>query len=77
MKNIPMFLKPSEVKSFLGIAPKTLRELKDTVFMKGEHYFIPSGLKYPLWNRDALLSWIKKDGSSEAEIMADEILHNL
>ena len=77
MSKIPMFLKPNEVKVHIGISPKTLRKLKDSVFLKGKHYFIPPGLIHPVWSRDALLSWIQQDGSSEAEIMADDILHNL
>ena len=77
MSKIPMFLKPNEVKAYIGINPKTLNELKDTVLIRGKHYFIPPGLKHPVWNRDALLSWIQQDGNSEAEMIADDILHNL
>lgn len=76
MNNIPMYLKPNQVVSEIGISTKTLRDLKDSVFIQGVHYFIPSGLKHPLWNRDALLSWIQGDNKDEVSSLVDDILGN-
>lgn len=72
-----MFLKPRIVESELGITTKTLQEKKDTIFIRGVHYFIPDGLSYPLWDRDALIEWVKRDGiDKRADLMADKILNN-
>jgi len=76
MQQIPMYLRPSEVKQYIGISQKTLNDLKDEVFQKGIHYFIPPGLKHPLWYRDALLSWVQGDSEDEARSIVDDILHN-
>ncbi len=76
MSEPPMYLKPSEVKKYLGISQKTLRDLKDDVFLKGIHYFIPKGLRHPLWYRDALVSWVRGDNEDEARLLVDDILHN-
>jgi len=72
-----MLLKPRQVESGIGISAKTLRDLKDTIFKKGIHYFIPPGLKHPLWHRDALWEWVKGDETNEAEALVDEILNNM
>ena len=76
MSSSPMYLKPSQVQSSIGISAKTLRDLKDTVFKRGVHYFIPPGLTHPLWNRDALLSWIQGDSGDDVSSLVDEILNN-
>ena len=76
MNNIPMYLKPNQVENFIGISSKTLANLKDTVFIRGIHYSIPNGLKNPLWNRDALLSWINGDSKDEISSLVDNILNN-
>jgi len=76
MNTLPMYLRPNQVESGLGISSKTLRDLKDDIFIKGIHYFVPSGLTHPLWDRDALLSWIKGDNKDEVSSLVDEILKN-
>lgn len=76
MQNLPMYLRPGEVESKIGISVKTLRDLKDHVFKKGTHYFIPPGLKHPLWNRDALLEWINGNETDEVTSMVNDILNN-
>lgn len=76
IENLPMLLKPREVQRGLGIHEKTLRDLKDTIFKKGIHYFIPPGLKHPLWNRDALWEWVNGNEIDEASALVDEILNN-
>lgn len=76
MKNIPMYLRPNQVENEIGISAKMLRELKDTVFKKGTHYFIPAGLTHPLWNRDALLSWINGNDYDEISSLVNDILNN-
>jgi len=75
MSNIPMFLRPNQVESEIGISTKLLNELKDTIFKQGIHYFIPDGLKYAMWDRDALLSWMKGSSKSEVDIIVDDILN--
>jgi len=76
MNTLPLYLKPNQVQNSLGISAKTLRELKDTIFIKGVHYFIPTGLTHPLWDRDALLAWIKGDDKDEVSSLVDKILNN-
>jgi hypothetical protein len=76
MKELPMYLKPNQVQSNLGISTNTLRDLKDKVFKKGIHYFIPTGLTHPLWNRDALLEWINGNESEEISTLVNDILNN-
>ena len=76
MHNLPMYLRPNEVETKIGISSKTLRDLKDTVLIKGIHYFIPHGLTHPLWNRDALLAWINGDTQDNVSALVDEILKN-
>ena len=75
--NIPMFLKPSQVNELIGINTKTLRDLKDTVFKKGVHYFIPDGMSYSLWKRDELINWIQgSNENNEVDSLVDDILNN-
>lgn len=76
MSNLPLYLKPSQVQNDLGISSKTLRDLKDTVFIKGKHYFIPNGLKYALWSSNALISWIENNNEDEVSCLVDDILGN-
>lgn len=76
MKNIPLYLKPNQVQNHLGISSKTLRDLKDTIFIKGTHYFIPIGLKYPIWSSEALINWIKNDNNDEVSSLVNNILGN-
>lgn len=76
MKNIPMYLRPNQVESEIGISSKTLRVLKDTIFKRGVHYFIPTGLTHPLWNRDALLNWINGNERNEVTTLVNDILNN-
>lgn len=71
-----MLLRPRQVELGIGISSKTLRDLKDSIFKKGIHYFIPPGLKHPLWNRDALWAWVNGDETDEASELVDKILNN-
>ena len=75
MSTIPMYLRPNQVESEIGISTKILSDLKDTIFKQGIHYFIPDGLKYAMWDRDALLSWMKGNCKSEVDMMVDGILN--
>lgn len=74
--SIPMYLRPNQVESKIGISTKKLRNLKDIVFKKGIHYFIPTGLTHPLWNRDALLEWVNGNETNETPSLVDEMLNN-
>jgi len=76
MKKPPMYLRPNQVQSEIGISTKILRDLKDVVFKKGTHYFVPVGLTHPLWNRDALLSWISGNDCDEISSLVNDILNN-
>lgn len=76
MSSIPLYLRPNQVESLIGISSKVLRDLKDTKFIKGIHYCIPDGLAHPLWNRDALLAWINGDNKDEVSALVDSILKN-
>lgn len=76
MNDLPMYLRPNQVESQIGISAKTLRDLKDSVFKKGTHYFIPKGLHHPLWDRDALLSWINGNDNDEISSLVNDILNN-
>lgn len=76
MKTSPMYLRPNQVESQIGISAKILRDLKDIVFQKGIHYFIPQGLHHPLWNRDALLEWISGDETDNISSIVNDILNN-
>lgn len=71
-----MYLRPNQVENEIGISAKTLRDLKDSIFKKGTHYFIPKGLCHPLWNRDALLAWINGNETDEISQLVDDILNN-
>ena len=75
VNNLPMYLTPSDVQTKIGISKKTLEELKGTVFIKGIHYFIPTGRKYAMWDRDALLAWVKGDNSDEISDIVNDILN--
>ena len=75
MQQLPMYLPPSEVQSKIGISTKTLLELKDSVFKRGVHYFIPTGKKYALWKTEALIKWIEGDDCSEEDELVADILN--
>ena len=76
MTNIPMYLRPKQVESKIGISVNILNDLKDVVFKEGVHYFIPMGLTYVLWNRDSLLDWINGNESNEINSLVNDILKN-
>ena len=76
MNNIPLYLRPNQVESLIGISSRMLREFKDIKFIKGIHYCVPDGLTHPLWNRDALLAWINGDNQDEVSSIVDTILKN-
>jgi len=73
--NLPLYLRPKDVEAKIGITIKTLNELKNTVFKKNIHYFIPTGKTYTMWSTSALIEWIKGDDNDAASNLVNEILN--
>jgi len=73
---LPIFLKPSMVEKLLGISIKTLRDgVKEGLYQKGKHYYIPKGKKYTYWDTKSLFEWMISDNTDdEVENIVNDIL---
>ena len=74
--DLPIFLKPSMVEKLLGISIKTLRDgVKEGLYQKGKHYYIPKGKKYTYWDTKSLFEWMISDNTdNEVQDIVNDIL---
>lgn len=73
---LPIFLKPDKVEKFLGISIKTLREgIKQGLYKKGKHFYIPKGKTYTYWDTKSLFEWMISDSNDdEVSNLVNDIL---
>ena len=65
----PKFLTTGKLAAYIGVNIRFLKENKDILFRKGEHYFIPAGRVHPLWDVDKMIAWVTDSNDTVDEIL--------
>jgi len=70
----PKALPTGKMADYLGVSADFLKDKRDKIFKKGEHYVIPQGRKHPLWIVEKMEEWLLESSISPT---AQKVLNNI
>jgi len=70
-----LYASTGNISKILDVSVDFLNSNKGKIFKIGEHYYIPKGKKYALWNIMAMVIWVESGTTENSE--ADTILNSI